>query len=236
MSACGDGTYADSISANAVPSGNTLTLPISCKFDPGSYHHYGGSCFTSNQRFVDMIDTVQDICGTEHVSTHSYQSAANRTGSSILIRMNHMDGTTDYYLLSMIGPDQTFIFYGMGANIISLAPDLYGVNKTGATQILLPFHFISDDRIFGAINPELYAGTEYQLLEPPRELQMDPFDGESLIRWNILQFKEFYQRSGRYQVAQAGNTLTIQADDKTFELSFVHHVTQTFFSVQEKTA
>jgi len=196
----------ETVSADAYPSGRTLTLPIGGTVDPGCYLAYGGTQFNSDTSFKRQKELVKEACGEEAVTEY---------GDGVLIALEE-EGVTDYYLLKMLDRD-SFLFYGMKAWI--------SVGEGDSRHALLPFQYIEDARISRKVKPEVLAGAEYQLVTEERgapEATAETWTGR---------FGEFYRSAGLDAVEDGG--VTVIDGERTWEITFVEHTGRWFFRVEE---
>lgn len=196
----------ETVSADAYPSGRTLTLPIGGTVDPGCYLAYGGTAFSSDTAFSKQREIVRKTCGEEAVTEY---------GDGVLIALEE-EGVTDYYLLKMLDRD-SFLFYGMKAWI--------SVGEGDSRHALLPFQYIEDARISRKVKPEVLAGAEYQLVK--EEYRAPAVTAET---W-AGRFGEFYRSAGLD--ASGTESVTVIDGERTWEITFVEHTGRWFFRVEE---
>lgn len=173
-------TFSQTVSADAMFSGNTLELPIRCDRSTDGYVNYGGNYYKSGLNFIRQTSIVQETCGAEHVKEYSSWDS----GTWLHIHLPGEDGRADDYVIrvhrSDCGGKPAYLISGMSAEVEDGTPE-------DNPRILLPCHLVSDACVANSIHAELYADAEYET-GPRSNESRDPEDGGYSLAKRLNEF------------------------------------------------
>lgn len=211
-----DGTSkSDTVSAQAFPSGNVLSLPIRTRVNYGDFYAFGDMHFRSSDNRYELEEKIRAWLPDCTVTDY---------GSSILVSKTDADGKTDHYLFACRGladGKKAYVWSGMRCTLSNTSEE-YG-------DILIPLHLFDDDRIALRHTTQLVSGAEYEVCErvsvyesvPPAELEI-----------GLQTFRAFYESCGWFDVSERDGKLFVQPKDTiqgcAFSVELVSHGEQLY--------
>ena len=176
------------IQAKAFSTGTTLDLPLSADLNNGDFVSYGGYHFQTKKKPAAMAKLITK--NNEGVTAASY---TNSYGTCWVFTKPTDAGGTDSWCLYESDPQNTpgiYIFMGEHREIAL---------ESGALDMLLPLHLITDASLRDAMYATIQPGTVYTC-------GVDKLaDGETLAS----AFRAFYEASGLYTVTSSDKGFTL---------------------------
>ena len=212
-----DGTSkSDTVSAQAFPSENVLSLPIRTRVNYGDFYAFGDMYFRSDDTRYELEEKIRTWLPDCKVTDY---------GNSILVSQTDADGKTDHYLFALRGlanGKKAYIWSGMRCTL-SRTRDEY-------RDILVPLHLFDDARIALRHSVQLISGTEYEVRERIGIYETVPSQKQDVT---LRTFRSFYESCGWFDVTEQDGILYVRQEDEqgdayTFTVELVWHCEQLY--------
>ena len=188
------------IQAKAFSTGTTIDLPLSANLNAADFTSYGGYQFTTKKKLSAMskLITKNNEGVTAATYTNSYGDCAVYTKAS-------ESGGTDTWCLYVTDPKNTnenwYFFMGEHRELAL---------ESGALDMLLPLHLVSDASLRDTMYASIQPGTPYTC-----GIDKLP-EGQTLSGM----FRTFYEESGLYTVTSSDKGFTLVPRGGSQELVF----------------